>query len=374
MRYRRFGRTNLNISVFSLGTMRYLASAQAAEGVIRRAIALGVNHLETAPAYGNSEVYLGQALQNLNVTIPLYLTSKVLPQGTPPEIIQQIDLSLERLGRDRLDCLALHGLNTPEHLAWFDQVGQAVLADLQTQGKINHIGFSSHGPLEVILAAMERPMFSFVNLHYNYFFQRNAPAIARAQKKDLGIFIISPADKGGLLYQPPEKLKHLCHPRLPLHWAYRWLLSQPAITTLSFGPATAAEVDLPLAIADQEGPLDAVEMEILGRLDQAFQAIPAGDRCEQCYACLPCPEAIQIPEVLRLRNLTLAYGMEAFGKYRYQMFGRAGHWFPGQPAQTCTECGDCLPRCPSHLEIPTLLQETHDRLGGPQRRRLWETI
>ncbi|MDG2989334.1 aldo/keto reductase [Candidatus Synechococcus calcipolaris G9] len=374
MRYRRFGRTNLNLSVFSLGTMRYLGSAMEAEGVVQRAIALGVNHLETAPAYGPSEAYLGQSLKNLPVSDPLYITTKVLPKGTCEDIMQQVDQSLGRLGRDHLECLALHGLNQPEHLGWLDQGGQGALEAVLASGKVAHIGFSSHGPLEVILAAMENPLFSFVNLHYTYFFQRNAPAIARAREKDLGIFIISPADKGGRLYRPPEKLDQLCQPLSPLHWAYRWLLSQPAIATLSFGPATVAEVDFPLGIADEDGPLTAIEKEILDRLDRVFQALPQGDRCEQCYACLPCPEDIHIPEVLRLRNLTLAYDMQEFGEYRYRMFGQAGHWFPGQPAHTCTECGDCLPRCPSNLEIPRLLQDAHDRLRGPQRRRLWETI
>ncbi len=97
------------------------------------------------------------------------------------------------------------------------------------------------------------------------------------------------------------------------------------------------------------------------------------DRCRQCYQCLPCPEAINIPEVLRLRNLAIAYNMTEFGQYRYQMFENAGHWFPGKKGNRCTECGDCLPRCPEQLEIPKLLKDSHQRLNGSPRRRLWET-
>lgn len=79
---------------------------------------------------------------------------------------------------------------------------------------------------------------------------------------------------------------------------------------------------------------------------------------------MPCPEKINIPEVLRLRNLTIAYNMQEYGKYRYQMFENAGHWFPGMKANKCTQCGDCLPRCPEKLDIPQLLSDTHDRLNG----------
>ncbi|MEM9980776.1 MAG: 4Fe-4S dicluster domain-containing protein, partial [Cyanobacteria bacterium P01_D01_bin.2] len=95
------------------------------------------------------------------------------------------------------------------------------------------------------------------------------------------------------------------------------------------------------------------------------------DRCTQCYQCLPCPEAINIPEMLRLRNLAVAYDMTAFGEYRYAMFEHAGHWFPGRKGKRCTDCGDCLPRCPENLDIPTLVRDTHKRLNGPERRRLW---
>ena len=109
----------------------------------------------------------------------------------------------------------------------------------------------------------------------------------------------------------------------------------------------------------------------VARLKQENERL-GSDRCAQCYDCLPCPEAINIPEVLRLRNLAIAHDMKAFGEYRYRMFENAGHWFPGKRGDRCTDCGDCLPRCPEQLDIPRLLRDTHDRLSGPKRRRLWD--
>ena len=104
--------------------------------------------------------------------------------------------------------------------------------------------------------------------------------------------------------------------------------------------------------------------------------------CNFCHACLPCPEDVNIPDILRLRNLTRGFDMVDFGKYRYKMFvqkdpetgertGGAGDWFPGASASFCTDCGDCLPRCPLHLSIPALLRDTHDLLSGEVGKRMW---
>ena len=252
MQKRRFGKTGLDLSVFSLGTMRCLASPQTTHKTIGKAIALGINHLETAQGYGKSESYIGQALQDL--TIPrqkIYNTTKLSPTLNPLETSQQIDESLAKLQVDYIDCLAIHGINTWEHLQKITKPN-GCLASIHTainQGKIRHLGFSTHGSLDLILAAIQTDLFEFIELHYYYFFQRNQKAITLASEKDMGIFIISPADKGGKLYTPPEKLEKLCIPYTPLELNYRFLLNDNRITTLSVGAATPEEQAEPVEIA-----------------------------------------------------------------------------------------------------------------------------
>ncbi len=373
MRYRRFGKTDLELSIFSLGCMRYLDTEDNAIATVQKAIELGINHIETARGYGKSEEYLGAALKSGPYRDKVFITTKITPTKDRDTMARHIDESLRRMGLDYIDNFDLHGINTPEHLLMLSDPKGCMRAvqDALDQKIIRHLGFSTHAPLDILLQAIRTDLFSSVNLHYYYFNQRNAPAVALAHERDMGVFIISPTDKGGQLFQPSPKLVDLCQPYRPIDINYRFLLSNPQITTLSLGASTPEELVSNLTLADQDGSLTAAETAILAKLDAQFHTLDP-DLCSQCYACLPCPEAINIPEVLRLRNLALAFDLVEFGKNRYGVFENAGHWFPGRKAKNCTECGDCLPRCPSNLPIPDLLLATHNLLGHTERKRLWE--
>jgi len=197
MKYRRFGKTNLYLSVFSLGTMRCLASEKDFLATIQEAIAQGVNHIETARGYGKSEIYLGKTLTQLPISREkLYITTKLCPTAEYNQMASQIAESLNRLQLDYIDCLAIHGINTWEHLQWVtsDNGCFKAIQEAMAAGKIRHLGFSTHGSLELIRATIDSGLFAFVNLHYYYFFPRNYPIIKFVSQKDLAIFIISPAD------------------------------------------------------------------------------------------------------------------------------------------------------------------------------------
>ncbi|GAB4211436.1 MAG: aldo/keto reductase [Synechococcales cyanobacterium] len=361
---RRFGRTDLSLSVLTLGTMRLggIPSSRLAQ-LLDLAQDLGLNHLETAPAYGTAERQLGAVLADRRSR--WFITSKLLPGLPDPR--RTLETSLRHLQTDHLDLLAFHGLNTPEHLRWILDYGLPLAHRWQQEGLIHHIGFSTHAPLPLILEAIATQAFAFVNLHYHYLQPHNAPALAAATQQDMGVLIISPADKGGMLYQPSARLHTLCQPWHPLHFAYQFLLSHSAIHTLSLGATHPQEVITASQWCqtawDPEGP------RIQARLDQLLSQ---QRDCHQCHACLPCPEGIPIPEILRLRDLANVLEMTAFGQYRYNMLGQAGHWFPGVSGDHCTDCGDCLPRCPCDLDIPHLLRQAHQHLHQRPIRRLWE--
>ncbi len=375
MRDRRFGKTEMNLSVFSFGTMRYLESEENAVATTFKAVELGINHLETAKGYGRSEQFIGAAFKAglHSQRDRLYVTTKISPTQDADTMRRYIEQSLQKMNLDYIDNFDIHGINTWEHIELVKNPHGCMQAvrEAVEQKLIRHVGFSTHGSLDVILAAINTDLFESVNLHYYYFWQRNEPAVQLAHTKDMGVFIISPSDKGGMLYTPSEKLKQLCYPYTPIQLNDRFLLADPRVHTLSLGAANPDQFSEHQLAWDHDEPLTELEKSLLQRLNDQYLDL-GSDRCSQCYDCLPCPENINIPEVLRLRNLAVAFEMSEFGKYRYKMFENAGDWFPGNKGNRCTDCGDCLPRCPEQLDIPKLLRDTHSRLYTQEGKRLWE--
>ena len=390
MEYRRFGRTELQMPVFSCGGMRYqykwkdvppeeipAKNQQNLEATIRRSLEVGINHIETARAYGTSEMQLGKIFPKFPRD-KIIVQTKVSPNRDPKEFRSKFDRSLAFLKLDYVDLLGLHGINNAEILDYCIRPGGCLdeARKLQEQGKVRFIGFSTHGSTQTIIDTIETGQFDYVNLHWYYINQLNWKAIEAAKRQDMGVFIISPSDKGGKLYDPPQKLVELTQPLSPMLFNDLFCLSHSQVHTLSLGAAKPSDFDEHLKVLSLLDRADEILPPIVERLEREAIAILGEDWYKTWHLGLPTPEQtpnnINIRTILWLRNLIVAYDMTEFAKNRYSLLGNGGHWFPGNKAADVDrlDLRQCLVNSPHADRIPDLLLDTDRRLGGQQVKRL----
>lgn len=390
MQYRRFGRTELHMPVFSCGGMRYQFkwkdmpawlipkdNQRNLEATIRRSIDVGINHIETARGYGTSEMQLGKILPKFPRD-QLIIQTKVSPKPDPKEFRRQFEQSLKFLKLDYVDLLGVHGINTPQLLHDSIRPGGCldVARQLQAQGKVRFIGFSTHGATDLIVKTIETDQFDYVNLHWYYINQFNWAAIEAATRHDMGVFIISPSDKGGMLYKPPQRLVELCQPLSPMVFNDLFCLSHPQVHTLSLGASRPSDFDEHLKAVELWDQVDDILPPIVARLEAAAIARLGEDWFKTWHIGLPSheetPGGVNIPVILWLRNLAIAYDMVEYAKMRYNLLTNAGHWFPGAKANQIRKINlqACLHQSPHADTIPTLLEDADQRLGGTTVKRL----
>lgn len=385
MRYRRFGATELPIPVISCGGMRFQHSWKDEEDVpeesqrnvescIRRALELGITHIETARGYGTSEYQLGKILPGLPRD-GMIVQTKVGPEDDVSKFVANFERSMKLLGLDYVDLFAFHGINNADVLAAAMKCMDHALA-WKKAGRIRHIGFSTHGPTNVLLDAVKTGAFEYINLHWYYIFQDNWPVIEEATRRDMGVFIISPNEKAGLLFKPSAKLLELCAPLHPMIFNGLFCLARPEVHTLSCGVSCPEDFDIHLEIPEQLEQAAALTQPIVERLEAVLRETVGDKWFEHWESGLPewdeTPGEINIPVILRLRNLALAYDMIEYGRMRYNLLGNGGHWFPGKKADKLGEVDltACLAASPFAERIPGYLAETHRLLEGEEIKRL----
>ncbi|MEH2324433.1 MAG: aldo/keto reductase [Nostoc sp.] len=390
MLYRRFGRTELQMPVFSCGGMRYqfkwedvpnneipVDNQANLEATIRRAVEVGINHIETARGYGTSEMQLGRILPKFPRE-KLIVQTKIIPKADAKEFRNAFEQSLHNLQLDYVDLLGLHGINHAESLDYSIRPGGCleVAQQLQAEGKVRFIGFSTHGSTDMIVQTINTNQFDYVNLHWYYINQWNWAAIEAAKRHDMGVFIISPSDKGGLLYKPPERLVNLCAPLSPMVFNDLFCLSHQEVHTLSLGAAKPEDFDEHLKTLKLIDGASEILPPILARLESEAIATLGEDWVKSWQTNLPTfeetPGEVNIRVILWLWNLAIAYDLVDYAKMRYNLLGNASHWFPGNKAQRLDELDlrQCLARNPHADKIPQVLAQAHQMLAGAEVKRL----
>lgn len=305
MKYRAFGQTGFQVSELGLGGLfvsRHGGEREQGIAAVRRALDLGVNYIDTAPSYGDSEEVLGLALEG--VTQPYILSTKLggRPQPFDPQdkaaLRRSFEESLRLLKRDHIDLLMVHEPDRPGQYDWwtdpatFQGPVRELLAELKQEGLIRWTGLGGTTAYELprILATGG---WDVVLTAFNYSLLWREAAIAvlpEAARQEMGIVVGSPLQQGALARRFEDEVERgapwLSLPRreqyrrlyaylddvnLPLpELALRWVLSDPRVSTTLMGARSAAEVEANAA-AVEKGPLPA---DVLARLQEIADLVP----------------------------------------------------------------------------------------------------
>lgn len=305
MKTRLLGKTGLQVSELALGGLfvsRHGASLEQGKAATRHALELGVNYIDTAPGYADSEEVLGQVLGDMQQ--PVILSTKLggRPQPFLPQdkgcLMQSVEESLKLLKRDYIDILMIHEPDRPGQYDWWTDSKNyrgpvlEVLMELKQAGVIGHLGLGGTTAYEMA-NIINAGQFDVVLTAFNYSLlwrEAERAVLPAAKAHNMGVAVGSPLQQGALARRYDDEVQHgalwLSPPRraqlqalyalldeidIPLpELGLRFVLSNPDITCALMGARSPEEVEQNVAAAEK-GPLSA---EVLRRLDEIAALVP----------------------------------------------------------------------------------------------------
>ena len=382
-KYQSLGKTGLKMSDISLG-----CGQLPAPSLVLRAIDRGINYLDTAPDYGPSEDYIGEAMSKIQRD-KIILASKfcraergghLAPGSRKEAYIHAVEESLTRLKTDYLDICFVHAIGSvssdldKEKARLFDEGLFSAVEALKKAGKIRFLAVSSHGEHhmeELLMAAVKSGHYDVIMPSFNFMTFFNIPLVLADAKK--AVQAETKKDRSGitsldLIKEAKQRgvgvvaMKTLAGARdlefekegVPFQpAAFKWTLSHPEISGLVVTIKTVAQLDLYLSASGES--LTAADRQTLDRYAETHSTTYCRTGCSHCGSI--CPKGVEMAKALRYHMYFKDYGMEkrAMGSYG-KLTGNAG---------ACATCQEvfCDGLCPYGLPLQALLQDAHETLS-----------
>jgi hypothetical protein len=381
MLYRKVPKTGEELSILGFGCMRLAQKdnridEERATRQIRHAIDHGVNYLDTAWPYhdGESEPFLGRVLAGgyrervkLATKLPAWLVH------SRADMDRFLDAQLEKLRTAQINYYLVHSLNG----AGWDQMVALGIAEFLDRaladGRITNAGFSFHGLREDFKRIVDAYPWQFCQIQYNFLDVENqagTEGLKYAAAKGLGVIVMEPL-RGGALAASPQPLaiealwQEAGNHWAPAEWALRWVWNHPEVTVVLSGMNDEAQVkeNLRIAADARAGSLTEAEVGLIAKVSKKYREIMKVG-CTGCGYCLPCPAGVNIPECFSLFNAYHTFGQRQLAPILYA--GRVGGILTDKPAYAsqCSQCMDCVQKCPQGLDVPALLEQVASEFEG----------
>jgi hypothetical protein len=339
--------------------------------MLRRAVDLGVNYVDTAYPYhqGQSEPFVGRALQDgyrERVLLATKLPSWLIQE--PGDCERYLQEQLERLQTDRIDCYLLHNIKKE----WWERLldcGVLEFLDRAVQqGKITYAGFSFHDEYDHFVRVVDAYDWDFCQIQYNFMdqeVQAGKAGLEYAGEKKLGVVIMEPLRGGSLAGELPEDIQAAWEQsgiqRSAAEWALRWVWDHPQVSVLLSGMSSLEQVEENCRTANDARPhsLSRDELETVDRVRQMYQERMHVD-CTGCGYCLPCPNGVNIPRIFSIYNARSMFQDTRWSHLMYTMSTN-----DAERADNCIQCGECEEKCPQDIPIAAKLAEAHQVLSEP---------
>lgn len=373
MNYRKFGSLDWKTSALGFGCMRFPVldgnssriDEQKASKMLLHAIDQGVNYIDTAYPYhgGTSESFVGRTLEGAyreKVRVATKLPSWKIKEEKDFDLY--LNEQLDRLRTDRIDFYLLHALNAKhwKNLHQLDVLSWAEKA--RADGRIRYLGFSFHDEFEVFKAIIDAySKWDFCLIQYNYMdqdYQAGQKGLKYAADRGMGVVIMEPL-RGGRLVDPPQPVQELWDEadikRTPAEWSLQWLWNQPEVSLVLSGMSTLNQVKENLASASRSrmGSLSKQELALIDKVRKTYldmELIP----CTSCGYCVPCPEGVDIPRILRIYNDGIMFDKVDIAAREYTQF------VPDEKkGSLCVVCQECEEKCPQDIPISDWMARIH---------------
>ena len=359
MQYREFGKTGVMVSALGFGAMRLPEEDDEAVRVMQRAFELGVNYLDTARGYGESERKCGIALKGWRDKVFLSTKNHLGDDNTVEGWWSRLNTSLELLDTDRIDFYqVVHDLGWQRYNDFLlNGGGMEAVRKARDQGIIKYVCFSCHDSPENMMQLIDTGEFDGMTIQYNLLDRANEDVIAHARESGMGIVIMGPVG-GGRLASPSEQIQGMISTPVAssAEVALRFVLSNPGVSTAISGMNAIEQVEENAATASRTEPLTSKEKQsVIDSLEENKRL--AELYCTGCKYCMPCPNGVNIAENFRLMNLHKIYGFTDHARRIYKRLSKPEKPERGKRAEDCIECGECEPKCPQKIEIIKQLKE-----------------